>query len=101
MSNILEITTPLGVKIVCSREYWEYIVSIKHPIMMGKENLVSTILEDPDEIRRSRIDADVYLHYRKVDRLYCVVAKQRDQNGFLITTYPTEKVKEGDTIWTK
>ena len=101
MPNIIEITTPLGVKVTCPREYWHYIVSIKHPIMKGKENLVSKTLEDPDEIRRSKIDVDVYLYYRMVDRLYCGVAKHADENGFLITAYPTEKVKEGEIIWTK
>ncbi|ODS33222.1 MAG: hypothetical protein SCARUB_01613 [Candidatus Scalindua rubra] len=51
--------------------------------------------------RKSSIDEEVFLYYKKYDRLYCVVAKHIEKDGFLITTYPTDKVKEGETIWTK
>jgi len=101
LPNILEITTPLGVKVTCSSEYWEYIVSVKHPIMKGKEGLVAEILHHPDEIRKSKIDPNVYLYYKGFERLYCSVAKHEGRNGFLITTYPTNMTKEGEIIWTK
>ena len=41
-----------------------------------------------------------YLFYR-VDqsRLLCAVVKRLDGEGFLITAYPCDKVKEGDRIW--
>ncbi len=49
---------------------------------------------------------DVFLYYKKIDKLYCVVAKHEGEEGFLITAYPTDKVivyyhKETDTmdIW--
>jgi len=62
------------------------------------------ILKDtgkPDEIRQSKIDKDVFLYYKQYDRLYCVVVRHAGMAGFLITAYPTDKVKEGDVIWTK
>ena len=55
----------------------------------------------PDEIRQSKIDKDVFLYYKHYDRLYCVVVRHAGMEGFLITAYPTDKVKEGDIIWTK
>jgi len=96
-----EVTTPLGVKIKSTKQYWTYLVNIKHPVMSGKEEIVRIVLSDPDEIRRSKIDETIFLYYKTIDRLYCVVAKHAEEGGFLITAYPADKVKEGETIWTK
>jgi hypothetical protein len=59
------------------------------------------VLEDPDEIRRSKSDENVYLFYRaeREKRWLCAVSKQTDQEGFLITTYPTDAIKEGVQVW--
>lgn len=100
MKKILfEVKTPLNVIIKTSEEYWEYIIEIKHPVMKGKEKIVIETLENPDEIRRSKIDKDVFLYYKKIDKIYCVVAKHQNKEGFLITCYPTDKIKEGEIIW--
>ncbi|MEW6068091.1 MAG: DUF4258 domain-containing protein [Nitrospirota bacterium] len=100
--NILfEIKTPLGVLIRVTAEYWEYIVTIKHRPMKGKDDLVKEILTCPDEIRRSKMDADVHLYYKFKDKLYCVICKHIGNEGYIITSYPTDKVKEGEIIWTK
>ena len=48
-----------------------------------------------------RTDKDVFLYYKQSDKLYCVVVRHAGAEGFLITAYPTDKVKEGDVIWTK
>ncbi len=32
---------------------------------------------------------------------FCVVVKHLEQEGFLITAFPTKGMKEGETIWTK
>jgi hypothetical protein len=69
--------------------------------MKGKEELVREILSDPAEIRMSRIDRDVFLYYKRFDKLYCAVVRQQGNEGFLITAYPADKVKEGEVIWTK
>ncbi len=82
-------------------EYWQYPTSKKHKIMEGKEGIVKEILHKPDEIRQSKIDRDVFLYYRRFDKLYCVVVKHAGEEGFLITTYPVNKVKEGEIIWIK
>lgn len=95
------VTAPLKVEVSISVEYWEYLITVKHRIMTGKEDIVKSVLIAPDEIRRSRTDPDVFLYYRQYDRLYCVVAKHTGMEGFVITAYPTDKVKEGDIIWTK
>ncbi len=42
-----------------------------------------------------------FLYYKQSDRLYCVVVKHTEKEGFLITAYPVDKVKEGEIVWTK
>ena len=49
----------------------------------------------------SKIDKEIFLYYKKLDKLYCAVARHLNGIGFLITAYPTDKVKEGDSIWKK
>ncbi len=93
--------TPLDIEVRTTVQYWEYLVTFKHPIMKSKEDIVKSVLQMPDEIRQSKIDKDVFLYYKQYDKLYCVVVRHAGMEGFLITAYPTDKVKEGDVIWTK
>lgn len=54
-------STPLGFRVRVTRAYWEIIVTVKHPVMAGREEDVKKALEQPDEIRQSKSDASVYL----------------------------------------
>ena len=96
-----EVKTPLGVVVRTTKVYWNYLIEKKHPQMKDKEKVVLETLSKPKQIRRSIIDNNVYLYYKQLDRLYCVVAKHEGSEGFLITAYPTDKVKEGEIIWTE
>jgi len=59
-------------------------------------------LSNPIEIRRSSEDPDVYLYYSLYKEYYiCVVARHLNGEGFIITAYITEMVKEGETVWKK
>ena len=101
-SNFLfQAQTPLGFTVRVTPEYWTIISTIKHPIMAGYEAEVKATLEAPDEIRRSKRDASVYLFYRNRDRRrwVCAVTKQENGTGFLITAYLNDAIKEGDKIW--
>lgn len=104
MDDILfQAVTPLGFSVYVSKEYWRIIVTVKHPVMSGCEKEVKETLTDPDEIRQSRIDPNVYLFYRQrhEKRWVCAVTKRKDNTGFLVTAYPTDKIKEGTTLWKK
>jgi hypothetical protein len=98
-----EVTTPLGFSVRVTRNYWELIVTVKHPVMHGRELDVQSALREPDEIRRSRNDPAVYLFYRMehLKRWTCAVARRLDGEGFLITTFPTGAIKEGERIWSR
>jgi len=100
---IFEIPTPLGFNVRTTHNYWKLIVTIKHPTMRGRVVDVQNTLQAPDEIRQSRSDRAVYLFYRleRPGRWICAVAKRLDGEGFLITTYPTDVIKEGRWVWSK
>lgn len=92
-----EVTSSLGKRIRVTKDYWNKIIETKHRLMKGKENLVKETLENPEEIRRSRKDLNVYLYYKKIDENYnCVIAKHLNGNGFIITTYITDRIKAGE-----
>jgi hypothetical protein len=99
---LFEVWTPLGFAVRCTRKYWDFIVRYKHPSLAGHEEDVRLVLADPDEIRRSRKDPQVLLFYRGAKpRWLCAVARRENGYGFLITAYPTEAVKAGETLWTR
>jgi hypothetical protein len=98
---LFEALTPLGFRVRVTRAYWELIITIKHPVMAGRENDVKDALEHPSEIRQSQGDAAVCLFYKpeRIGRWVCAVAKRLDGAGFLITAYPTDAIKEGERVW--
>ncbi len=98
---LFRVTTPLGFAVRVSRAYWEVIVTLKHPVMAGCETVVQEVLAHPKEVRASRKDAAVYLFYGEENdhRWVCAVAKRLNDDGFLITAYPTDAIKEGVRVW--
>ena len=97
-----EILTPLGFTVRTSESYWQRLI-VKHPDIEAVEDLVQQTLASPDEIRRSSRDSDVLLFYltRNDQRWVVAVAKRLNGDGFLITTYQTDAIKEGETLWHK
>jgi len=62
---IFEVTKPLGFKVSTSRNYWEFITTVKHPIVKCMESDVIGILENPDSIRKSNTYENVHLFHRE------------------------------------
>ena len=100
---IFEAQTPLEFRVRVTSARWDVIVTAKHPVMAGRESLVQSALEAPDEVRESRIDPQVLLFYKAEapKRWTCAVAKRVAGSAFLITAYPTDAIKEGVRIWPK
>lgn len=102
--NILfDIKTHIGFSVHCTKQYWEFISLQKHPSLKNHLEKIKHALSDPDEIRRSKKDKNVYLFYRGFKpKWICAVAKDENGNsGFLITAYHADAIKVGDVIWTK
>ena len=98
---LFEILTPLGFKVRTSPDYWQKII-LKHPDLAGHLESVKQALSNPDEIRRSSRDAQVLLFYLAGEHRWVVaVARLADSEGYLITAYQTDAIKEGETIWHK
>ena len=58
---LFEVGTSLGFSVRVTRARWELITTIKHPMMASRESSVRLALESPDEVRQSRIDAEMLL----------------------------------------
>jgi hypothetical protein len=64
-------------------------------------------LEEPDLVVRSNWDEDATLSYRFYpgtrigDKWLCIVVKEVSDDAFVLTAYPTDRIKEGKTIWKK
>jgi hypothetical protein len=96
-----EVITPLGFTVRCSEAYWQQIV-VKHPAMAERLEDVKLTLSDPNQIRQSARDGNVYLFYRAdPKRWVCVVTRRLNGDGFLVTAYPTDAIKRGKQIWSK
>ena len=67
--------------------------------MAGHDELVRQALTSPEQVRRSRKDAAVHLHYRKSNGRYCcVVVTHLNGDGFVVTAYLTDTIKAGEAI---
>jgi len=100
---LFRVDTPLGFEVRTTLRYWNLVIIEKHVVIRERESSVAEALEDPNEIRRSRSDANVFLFYRveRPGRWLCVVSKRLNGDGFIITVYPTDGIKEGETVWRK
>jgi hypothetical protein len=92
-----EVTSSLGKKIRVSKSYWNFIITFKHPLMAGKEELVKDALINADEVRRSLKDKDVFIYYKHQKKhIVAVVCKHLNGEGYIITTYITDRIKIGE-----
>lgn len=98
--SFFSVLTPLGFAVRTTQQYWD-LIQRKHPEVIGKEIEVQNCLRQPEQIRRSNQDQAVYLFYvGQPPYSLVVVAKQlTKEEGFVITSYLSDKVKEGDLVW--
>lgn len=98
---LFDIQTPLDFSVHTSEDYWQRLL-IKHPELASKLEEVKNTLQNPVEIRKSKSDEFVFLFYSESQKYWlCAVARKENQDGFLITAYLTDRIKEGEIIWQK
>jgi len=68
--TILFATSPLNKKIRSTEAYWEYIISVKHRNMAGRENEAKDTLSNPDFIRRTKIDPQIFYITRQLENIF-------------------------------
>ncbi len=94
-----EVLTPLGFTVRTTESYWKLLL-FKHPEISGRDRDVPETLSEPNLVCRSRHDPTVYLFYRAEGDYYlCVVAKRLNGEGFIVTAYVTDTIKEGEELW--
>jgi hypothetical protein len=101
--RLFAVTTPLGYRVVLTRNRWREIIRFKHPALAGHEDKVRDCLRAPDLIRASIKDANVHLYYRDIEQGYvCVVTGgEETKDRFVVTAYFTHAIKKGRELWTK
>jgi hypothetical protein len=96
---LFEIATPLGFVVRTTSAYWVFLQE-KHPDVTAKLADIQRCLAAPSQVRRSKQDPAVYLFYTVLTRYHlCVVVKRLDGEGFVVTCYVTDAIKEGMRIW--
>lgn len=99
---VLDAVTPIGFRVQCTAARWSLIEGLKHPAMKGRLDDVRTVLEDPDQVRRSQHDRRVVLFHRRIGRRFLsAVARYDLPTGVLVTDYPADRIKSGELLWTR
>ncbi len=93
------ILTPLGFTVRTNRGYWQKIV-LKHPDIEGRIDEIKNTLRDPIEVRESSRDENILLFYGAKEKYWVVVVVRRlNGEGFIITAYRTDAIKEGRRVY--
>lgn len=98
---LFEVDTPIGFRVRTTRHYWNFLITEKHETLSDRESEVARALAEPSEVRRSQRDSNAFLFYgfERPGRWLCIVAKRLNGDGFIITAYPADAIKEGETVW--
>jgi hypothetical protein len=100
---VFQALSPLGYKVILTRDRWREIVRFKHPALAGHEASMQQCIEEPQVIRESAKELAVHLYYATSPRGYLcvVVGPAGDGTYFVITTYFCKEPKKGGDVWTK
>jgi hypothetical protein len=102
LTPYFEVGSSLGKRIRISQAHWDLIVGRKHLEIAGREKEVQAALHDAECVRVSQADKEVFLYYRRSGPYFlCVVCRHTNGEGFVITIYLTDRLKEGHEVWRK
>lgn len=99
---LFKITDKFGRKITLTKERFWHIM--KRP-EAGDLDYIKEILLNPDEVRESVYDEKVWLYYKmnpkrsKTEKYILVGVKLLNSKGFILTSFLTNRIKEGKLIW--
>ena len=84
-------------------ERWRHIIEREE--MIEQESKIKETLLLPDIIKRSNYDNDVYLYYKfypstpVTSKYLVVIAKVTEDDAFILSSFFTDKIKYGETLW--
>jgi len=73
--------------------------------MVGQDNKIAETLLSPDIVKFSKYDPDVLLYYKLYEhtpvtrKFLAVIAKVGVAEPFILSSFFTDKIKEGETRW--
>lgn len=92
-----------GDEIILTEECHQHILFRQE--MVGQEERIKETLQVPDLVNYSRYDRQKLLYYRFYDKTpvtqkyLVVIVKKLPRENFIITSFYTDKVKVGETLW--
>ena len=75
--------------------------------MRNSGRLIKETLCKPDKIMKSNHAENVWLYYKHYqttpvsEKYLCVIVKILNKEGFIITSFFTDRIKKGEKIWEK
>lgn len=103
MSIIFEATAYDGRMVRLSEAQWRHILFF-HPEVEGEQGKLREVVEKPEIVlegatRDTRICYRFYPFTPVASKYLAVVIKVLDKEGFIITSYFTERVRKGVVLW--
>ena len=78
---------------------------VRRLVRCGLFDKLDETISDPDFVVQSTSDplaAICYHYYRRTkagDKYLCVVVKNSDRDGYVLTAYPSDHIKKGRLLW--
>jgi len=101
MKVVFEVKAAFEKKIKLTEERLNHIL-FKHPEIINNVDKIKFTLIYPDLIRKSQYNSSIWLYYRfykKLTKYLTVVVKLYNKEGFVVTSYITDRIKLGEELW--
>jgi hypothetical protein len=100
--NHVIIVDVFGRNVIITKERLNHIF-MTHPEMKRIGNKIRVVLNDPEYIKRSTYDDEVILYYKYFASIqkYITVVVKIHTHSFVLTSYTTDRIKKGGTLWRK
>ena len=105
MAFVFEIVAYDGKIIRLTEVQWLHVVFF-HPEVEGEQKKLREVLENPEVVVRGATE-DTKIYYKfypstpVASKYLAVVVKVLDREGFIVTSYFTERVRRGEVLWRK
>jgi len=105
MPFVFEIVAYDGKIIRLTEVQWLHVVFF-HPEIEGEQKRMREVLENPEVVVRGATE-DTKIYYKfypstpVASKYLAVVVKVLDREGFIVTSYFTERVRRGEVLWRK